>query len=103
MPSRGLSPDARLTVHLDAICSRNRYTSDPAPVIAELIETAGDRRDLLAESVGTWLGYFEDDYTRTLCAALRTLPDLEPWIALGQHRRSLPDPSTPAVLGHSSA
>lgn len=94
MPSRGLHPDALLTVHLDAICSRNRYTKDPAPVIAELIETAGDRQDILAEAVGTWLGYFEDDYTRTLCTALRELPNLERWIVLGQHRRSMPDPST---------
>lgn len=103
MPSRGLSPDARLTVHLDAICSRNRYTSDPDPVIAELLATAGDRSDLLSESVGTWVGYFEDDYTRTLCVALRTLPDLEPWIALGQHRRSMPDHRTPPPPGRSSS
>lgn len=94
MATRGLSPDARLSVHLDAICSRNRYTSDPAPVIAELIQTAGNRTDLLTESVGTWVGYFEDDYTRILTTALRELPDLEPWIALGKHRRALPDPST---------
>lgn len=94
MPSRGLHPDVLLTVHLDAICSRNRYTKDPAPVIAELLEVAGDRRDLLAEAVGTWVGFFEDDYIRILTTALRELPDLEPWIALGKHRRSLPDPST---------
>lgn len=100
MAARGLSPDVRLSVLLDAICSRNRYTTDPAPVVAELLATAGDRRDILTESVGTWVGYFEDDHTRTLCTALRELPGLEPWIALGEYRRSLPDPSTPAVLGH---
>lgn len=94
MPSRGLHPDALLTVHLDAICSRNRYTNDPAPVIAELLETAGDRHDILTQAVGTWVGYFENDYIRILTTALRELPDLEPWIALGQHRRSMPDPST---------
>lgn len=101
--SRGFSPDVLLSIHLDAICSRNRYTADPAPVIAELLATAGERRDILAESVGTWLGYFEDDDTRTLCAALRELPGLEPWIALGQHRRSMPAPSTPVLLGHGGA
>ncbi|WP_449408808.1 hypothetical protein [Microbacterium maritypicum] len=63
---RGLAPDVILTVTLDAICSRNRYTRDPGPVIAELIATAGDRTDLLAEAVGTWVGFFEDDYTLTL-------------------------------------
>lgn len=92
---RGLSPDVALSIHLDAICSRNRYTQNPAPVIDELRATASDRPDILAEAVGTWVGFFEDDYTLTLCTALRELPDLEPWIALGQHRRSLPDHRTP--------
>jgi hypothetical protein len=101
--SRGLSTGVKLSVALDAICSRNRYTTDPTPVLDELRAMAGERTDVLAEAVGTWVGYFEDDYTATLCAALRTLPDLEPWIALGQHRQSLPDPSTPAVLGHGQA
>lgn len=88
MPSRGLDPVTMLSVQLDAICSRNRYTSDPEPVIAELLAVAGDRRDLLAEAVGTWVGFFEDDYIRILTAALRELPGLEPWIALGQERRN---------------
>lgn len=100
MSSHGLHPDVQLSVRLDAICARNQYTADPAPVIAELKAAAGDRTDVLAEAVGTWVGYFEDEHTRTLCTALRALPGLDGWIALGQHRRSLPDPSTPAILGH---
>lgn len=103
MPSRGLSAGVKLSVALDAICSRNRYTTDPAPVLDELRATAGECTDVLAEAVGTWVGYFEDDHTATLCTALRTLPDLDPWIALGKHRRSLPDPSTPERLGHGQA
>lgn len=103
MPKRGLSPDVALSVTLDAICSRNRYTTDPAPVIAELLATAGDREDILAESVGTWVGYFEDGDIITLTTALRALPGLDRWIALGQHRRSMPDHSTPRVVGHSSS
>lgn len=103
MSSHGLSPDVKLSVRLDAICSRNRYTTDTAPVLAELRAAAGERTDVLAEAVGTWVGYFEGEYTATLCAALRTLPDLEPWIALGQHRQSLPAPSTPELLGHGQA
>lgn len=103
MQTRGLSPATKLSVELDAICSRNRYTTDTAPVLDELKAAAGERTDVLAEAAGTWVGYFEGEYTATLCAALKTLPDLEPWIALGQHRRSLPDPSTPAVLGHGQA
>ncbi len=99
---RGLTPDVMLTVTLDAICSRNRYTRDPGPVIDELRAAAGVRHDLLVEAVGTWVGYFEDDYTRTLCAAIRDgIPGLEPWLALGAHRWSLPDHSTPPLgAGH---
>lgn len=92
-----LSRNTLLSVHLDAICSRNRYTTDPGPVIEELLATAGHREDLLAQSVGTWVGYFEDHYTRILCTALRELPDLEPWIALGAHRRGLSDHRTPGA------
>lgn len=40
----------KLSIALDAIYSRNRYTTDPAPVIAELRATAGDRHDALAEA-----------------------------------------------------
>lgn len=98
-----LSPTVLLSVTLDAICSRNRYTSDPAPVVAGLLETAGERTDVLAEAVGTWVGYFEDAYTQTLCTALRAFPGLEEWIALGQFRRAQPDPSTPEILGHGKA
>ena len=95
MPSRGLSPAVKLSVTLDAICSRNRYTQDPGPVLHELRATAGECADVLAEAVGTWVGYFEDSDTITLCAALRELPGLKPWIALGQFRRGLPAHRTP--------
>lgn len=103
MPSRGLSPTVKLSVTLDAICSRNRFTADPGPVLDELRATAGDRVDLLAEAVGGWVGYFEDEYTATLCTALRTLPDLEPWIEVGRFRRNLPAHGTPEILGHGKA
>lgn len=90
-----LSPDTLLSIHLGTIMSRNRYTSDPAPVIAELISTAGDRVEVLQEAVGSWVGFYEDEYTITLTTALRGLPGLEPWIAEGAYRRSLPDHRTP--------
>lgn len=92
-----LSPDTLLSIHLGAIMSRNRYAKNPAPVIAELVQVAGSNARILAESVGSWVGFYEDDYTRTLCVALRELPDLEPWIAQGAHRRGLKDHSTPPV------
>lgn len=102
MLPRGLSPTVKLSIALDAIYSRNRYTRDPAPVLAELRSIAGDRSEVLAEAVGAWVGYFEDRDTAVLCAALRTLPDLEPWLALGAFRRRQPAHSTPVVKGHSS-
>lgn len=99
---RVMHPDVTLSVELDAICGRNRYTKDPGPVLDELRAAAGDRVDVLTESVGTWVGYFEDEHTRALCVALRELPGLEPWIALGKHRRHTLGHSTPVVLNHSS-
>lgn len=70
---RLLYPDGQLAVHLRAIMCRNQYTHDPAPVIAELYGTAGDRIDILTAEVGRWVGFYEDDYTRDLSAALRAL------------------------------
>lgn len=101
MPRR-LSPDVMLSITLDAICSRNRYTTDPAPVIAELYATAGDRLDILTESVGTWVGFFEDPHVTTLCTALRELPGLEPWITIGASRRAQPDHRTPTAHAGAS-
>ena len=90
-----LHPDTLLSIHLSATMSRNRYTSDPGPVIDELRQIAGDRLDILAEEVGRWIGYYEDDHTRTLTTALRALPlDMDDAIALGQFRRHEPPPST---------
>lgn len=84
-----LHPDVRLGVQLSAIMCRNRYTHDPAPVIAELYEAAGDRLDILTAEVGRWIGFYEDDYTRDLATALRALPlDMDDAIALGVQRRN---------------
>lgn len=59
----------------------NRYTTDPAPVIAELHQTAGDRLDILTKSVGTWVGSSRTPRPAP-CAqhstALRELAGLEP-------------------------
>lgn len=96
-----MHPDTYLSIVLDATCARNQYTSDPAPVLEELRALAGDRVDVLTESVGTWVGYFEAEHTQTLCTALRELPGLEPWIALGKHRRHTLGHSTPTIGGRA--
>lgn len=92
-----LSPETLLSIHLGAIMSRNRYTTNPAPVVAELLETAGDRVGVLQEAVGTWIGFYEDDYVRTLCDALREIPGVDPWIRVGADRRAIPDHRTPTA------
>lgn len=87
MPHGPLSADRMLGVKLSAIMSRNRYTIDPGSVVDELRATAGDRTDILAMEVGTWVGFYETEkYSAVLIEALRTLPDLEPWIAVGRQR-----------------
>lgn len=98
-----LSPDTLLSIELGSICSRNRYTTNPAPVIAELLAAAGDHVEILQQSVGSWVGYYEDAYTITLATALRELPGLEPWIADGAYRRSLPDHRTPTPRYRNAA
>lgn len=95
MPSRGITRETKLEVTLSAICSRHEFTTDPLPAIDELRAAAGDRPDILAREVGTWIGYFESEHSRTLTNALRELPGVEEWIDEGRRRRSL--------RGHSTA
>lgn len=92
-----LSDDTLLSIDLGAMMSRARYTSDPAPVVAELLETAGDHVSVLQEAAGTWVGFYEDEYTRVLCDALRETPGVGPWIRVGVERRSIPDHRTPTA------
>lgn len=90
-----LSREVLLDIQLSAICSRNQYTGDPAPVIDELRGVAGDRVDILARVAGTWSGYFDDEYTHTLATALREILGAEAWVALGKHRRGMPPHKNP--------
>lgn len=65
-----LDPDTALDVRLSAICTRNQYTTDPAPVIAELREAAQGRDDVIVTVVGSWAGYYSSPDTRILAEAL---------------------------------
>lgn len=98
MSSRPLDPDTLLSVELGAIMSRDRYTSEPGPVIAQLRETAGVRVDLLAAEVGSWVGFYRSEHTRLLADALLEAfsnLDLQPWIEVGRKRQHTPPHSTP--------
>lgn len=92
MPSRSLDPDVALGIKIGAVMTRNRYEQDDVQrVVDELYATAGDRLDLLAEEVGLFIGFYEDQDTITLTTALRKLPlDMADAIALGEYRRDLP-------------
>lgn len=97
MPRSGLDPDTALDVRLSAICGRHRYTADAATVIDELRQIAGDRVDILARVAGSWVGYYGDDHTRTLCKALLDIPGATDWVGHGQARRDLGSHGAPAV------
>jgi hypothetical protein len=84
-----LDPETQLDVRLSAICGRNRYTRDPASVLAELTTAAGDRADILARVAGTWAGYFDSPETHVLAAALAALPGTAEWVPAGQRRRDV--------------
>lgn len=90
-----LSRDVLLDIELSAICSRNQYTHDPAPVIDELRRVAGERTDILARVAGTWAGYYVNEHTRVLAAALREISGAEAWVALGKRRRGMPPHKNP--------
>jgi len=94
MTSQPLGPRTRLSVELSAICSRNRYTDDPDQVIAELIATAGEHTDLLAEEAGAWAGFYESQHTRVLSDALAAFPGAAEWVELGRQRRDAGSHST---------
>ncbi|MCI9857117.1 hypothetical protein [Microbacterium proteolyticum] len=93
--SRPLHPDVALGMHLSAICSRNRYTSDPAPVIAKLLAVAGDRGDVLAFEVGRWAEYYDEKHTAVLVAAIVDgIPCAAEWTHEGRARRGAPSHGT---------
>lgn len=95
MPSHPLAPETTLSIQVGCVMTRNQYSQDPAPVIAELYATAGDRIDLLTQEVGEFIGFYDDQYRATLVNALRALPlDTDHAIKLGQHRRGLRPHST---------
>ncbi|WP_162815393.1 hypothetical protein [Microbacterium arborescens] len=97
-----LDPDTMLDVELSAICARNQYTRDAAPVIAELAAAARGRDDVLARAAGIWSGYFESPETRCLAAALRAVPGAEGWVAEGRRRRGIPRHGAP-ITPHRAA
>ena len=97
MPTRGLDPETALDVRLSAICGRNQYTKDPAPVIDELHQAAGDRLDILARVAGRWAGFYESPYTAPLCTVLLEIPGALDWVALGRARRDAGSHGAPMV------
>ncbi|MBN7792446.1 hypothetical protein [Microbacterium esteraromaticum] len=95
MSSRPLDPLTTLSVELSATMARNRYTTDPGPVIDELQRIAGEHRELLAEEAGLWAGSNEaDPHSAALVDALKTIATPEA-IALGRERSTAGSHSTP--------
>lgn len=88
---RPLHSDTLLGITLGATCSRNRYTTDPGPVIAELLDIAAKRGDVLAMEAGRWAAYYDDEHTAALTAAiLSAIPGAVGWTAEGARRRAAP-------------
>lgn len=92
-----LDIETALDVRLSAICSRHRYTTDPATVVDELQRIAGDRTDILARVAGSWVGYYGDNHTRALCKALLEIPSALDWVGHGRARRNAGSHGAPMV------
>lgn len=58
---------------------------------------AGDRADILARVAGSWVGYYGDDHTRTLCKALLEIPGALDWVGHGRARRETGSHGAPMV------
>ncbi|WDH80218.1 hypothetical protein PTQ19_07240 [Microbacterium esteraromaticum] len=98
MSSRPLDPLTTLSVELSAAMSRNRYTTDPGPVIAELQRIAGEHPELLAEEAGLWAGFNEaDPDSAALVDALKAISTLEA-VALGRERSTAGSHFTPPLI-----
>lgn len=83
-----LDPDVALSVRLDALCSRDRYTTDPGPVIDEIARLTVDQDRVRDETVGVWAAFFRDDYTYRLCdALLDAFPGARAYVHIGISRR----------------
>jgi len=83
-----MHPDTALSVRLDAICARHQHEADHAAVIAELRAAASDRPDILHETVGEWVGYFDDDWRHGMCVALlEAFPAAAENVEIGRRRR----------------
>lgn len=86
-----MHPDTYLDIRLSAILAREKFTEDPAAVIAELRRMAGGRDDILHATVGSWIGYYETESYRRLTDALRVEfgDALQPGIDVGRSRRGM--------------
>lgn len=98
MPSRPLDPLTMLAITLSATISRHKYTDDPAPVIAEQQQLAGEHTDILAKEAGRWAGFHETDpHCTVLVAALKEIPGASEHVQLGRDRFRAPTHRTPPL------
>lgn len=82
-----MHPDVALGVRLSAIMGRNQFTTDPRPVVDELLQAAGARQDILAREAGIWAGYhYGAEHHRPLVNALAGIPGARPWFEVGRKR-----------------
>lgn len=87
MARKSLTETERICIRLNAIASRNAYTTEPAAVVAELRAYAGGRDDLLARAAGEWAGYHQGrPETAQLAEALRRVAGTAGWVEEGRRR-----------------
>lgn len=93
---RPLDDDTLLSISVSATISRHRFDTDPADMLAEVRELAGDRTDILTWEAGTWAGYYGRDLgvQPAFTEALRAIGSEEAF-ALGRKRRAEPAHSAP--------
>ncbi|MEQ6898702.1 hypothetical protein [Microbacterium sp. KR10-403] len=83
-----MHPDTALSVALDAICARHQHEPGAGVAIVELRAAAGDRLDILHQTIGEWVGYFDDESRHEYCAELLdAFPAAAAHVDVGRRRR----------------
>ena len=83
-----MDSDVLFDIQVSGLLGRHQFTTDPAPVVAELRALGLD--ELVVRTVGHWVGYYGAEHTRTLCEALlAAYPAAQDWVADGHARRTV--------------
>lgn len=89
--SRPKTAEELTRIAILGVASRNQDTTDPAAVIGEMRELAGDHEQWFLEEAGNWAGYMSRagalPHDRPLVEAILAIPGTEEAVELGRRQQ----------------